>query len=74
MAFRFQRSGLTLTVQVFKDKLMEDDIIEFKCQVEQLAVSTELLFDFCVHFAFVRLVVAAVQHEEVVYFLVLGFS
>ena len=53
---------------------MEDDIVEFEGQVEELFDSANLLSYVCVHLALIRLLLAPVEDEAVVELLVFGLT
>jgi len=53
---------------------MEDDIVEFESQIEELFDSANLLSYVCVHLALIGLLLAPVEDEAVVELLVFGLT
>ena len=59
-------SELRAAVKVLEDELVENNVVELEGQVEELFDSTNLLTNVAVHFPFVRLLLAAMEHEHIV--------
>ena len=45
---------------------MENDVVKLEGQVKELLHTTDLLADIAIHFPFVRLLLATMEHKHVV--------